>query len=672
MESFISSVFQGGRRPPGGERGILRLPAGSDKNCRRIALPVAAIDVCPDVRGASRGSIVSRVKPSLRSLPPVPNVLRSLSRGIALWLVAGCSAAAQTAPEPATRDPNAGTVIAEIALERGDCKTAAETYASAAQHGDLAVAQRASEVALACEHLPAAWEATKRWRALAPNDRDAAAVYATVALKLYRIPEARSAIVTVLKADDAASGKEAQAKPPARKPAPKASGKPKVRADAGAASEDSDVSRAIAAKDPDARLAELAALLLEQADASAVLAAISGAVDTNSASPDVLALLAELSLEAYDVKRAEQYANLALKRDPDSFEAKHIIARTYVAKGDANGAMAAAREVMLADPKRGAFEMAEVLASLDRLEEARRELDRIRATGALNSEVDRRLALLAYQGGDFAEAQRRFTELATSNDASDAALLYLAEIAERDGDDDTALAGYRRLLGSSLGVAARSRAAAILMEKKERGEALTLLDDYVSEHPEKSFDMTITKAHLLADHGESDAGIALLSTALDKHPQHPALQYDRAVLLEKAGKVRESVSALEHLLTERADDPTLLNALGYTMADHDIDLSKAEGFIRKSLAVMPDNPAVLDSLGWVRFKRGDSKGAVEHLERAYALAHDPEIASHWGEALWKSGNQAEARRVWAGALARNPDSDELKATVARLIPPAKK
>jgi predicted negative regulator of RcsB-dependent stress response len=78
---------------------------------------------------------------------------------------------------------------------------------------------------------------------------------------------------------------------------------------------------------------------------------------------------------------------------------------------------------------------------------------------------------------------------------------------------------------------------------------------------------------------------------------------------------------------------------------------------------------VLDSLGWVRFKRGDAKEGVEHLEHAYALAHDPEIAAHWGEALWKSGKQADARRVWAGALARNPDSDELKATVARLIPP---
>ena len=107
------------------------------------------------------------------------------------------------------------------------------------------------------------------------------------------------------------------------------------------------------------------------------------------------------------------------------------------------------------------------------------------------------------------------------------------------------------------------------------------------------------------------------------------------------------------------------------MADHDIDLPRAETLIRKSLAMMPDNPAVLDSLGWVRFKRGDSKGALEHLERAYLLAHDPEIAAHWGEALWKGGQQQEARRVFAGALARNPDSQQLKATVARLIPAGK-
>ena len=546
----------------------------------------------------------------------------------ALALLAADAAfgAGRKAAEEAARDPGASTVIAEMALERGDCRTAAETYAAAAQRGDVTVARRSSEVSLACEHLPAAWDSVKRWRTLAPTDRDAAVIYATVALKLYRIPDARSALVTVLKEKSAES---------------------------------------------DSRLAELAQLFLQEADASATFAAVDGALDSSTASAGALSLVAELALEAYDTKRAEQLTALAIKKDPSSFEARHILARAYVMKGDGTSAINMARETAKLDPKRGEFELAEILTALDRLEEARLELDRLRGTDAEKGDIERRLALLAFQGGDFAEAQRRFTELATSDDATDAALLYLADIAERDGDTDTALAGYRRLIDSSLAVAARTRAAAILLDQKERGAALALLDDYVSEHPDRGFEITVTKANLLADHGESDAGLALLAAALDQHPQHPSLQYDRAVLLEKAGKVKDSVSALEKLLNDRQDDPALLNALGYTLADHGMELSRAEGLIRKSLAAMPDNPAVLDSMGWVRFKRGDSKGAVEHLKRSYALAHDPEIAAHLAEALWKNGARQDARAVLATALSRNPDSEQLKKTIARLAPPEK-
>ena len=80
-------------------------------------------------------------------------------------LAAGCAGSAERKVAEAARDPNASTVIAEIALERGDCRSAAETYAAAAQKGDVAVARRSSEVSLACEHLPAAWDSVKRWRA---------------------------------------------------------------------------------------------------------------------------------------------------------------------------------------------------------------------------------------------------------------------------------------------------------------------------------------------------------------------------------------------------------------------------------------------------------------------------------------------------------------------------
>ena len=137
--------------------------------------------------GAGR-SIVGRVK--------VLSFALFLSGGLA---AASSMAAGRLAAAEAAKDPNASTVIAEIALERGDCRSASETYAAAAQRGDVSIARRSTEVSLGCEHLPAAWDSVKRWRSLAPADRDANAIFATVALKLYRVPEARTAVTTLLK-----------------------------------------------------------------------------------------------------------------------------------------------------------------------------------------------------------------------------------------------------------------------------------------------------------------------------------------------------------------------------------------------------------------------------------------------------------------------------------------
>jgi tetratricopeptide (TPR) repeat protein len=565
-------------------------------------------------------------------------------------------------------DPAALTVVAEIALERGDCKGASESYAKAAEVGAASLARRATEVALACEHVPAAWESVTRWRTLAPTDREANAMYAAVALKLYRIPEARTAINDFSKAPPAAARG-------------KAAGEPGQSDDAGAADNAGPPggrgkSPGKAGADrkpgqPDVSLTALTALLLEQSDAPTVLAAMSGTLESASSSPESLSLLGELSLSAYDAQRAERYAQQALERNPNDFAAKRVLARAYVVRGDATKAIATAREAMRDDPSHSIFDLAEVLAELDRVEEAHQELERLRSAKAPTGEIDRRLALLAFEAGDMKEAQQRFAELASGSQTNEAALLYLADIAARDGDTDAAIAGYRRLYDSSVALPARSRAASLLLARSDRKEALTLLDDYASEHPESEFELTLAKAHLLADHGEAEAGLTLLSTALERHPSHPSIEYDRAVILEQAGRVHDSVTALEHLLTVRTDDPTLLNALGYTLADHNLELTHAESLIRRALVAMPDNPAALDSLGWVRFRQGDSKTAVVTLERAYYISHDSEIAAHWGEALWVSGQHQQARKVWAAALARTPDSQHLKATLARFLPDAK-
>jgi Flp pilus assembly protein TadD len=543
----------------------------------------------------------------------------------AVIVTAGCSAArtTQTAAEH-SQDPTTLTLLAELALEHGDCRLAAEDYAAAARQSALAIARRASEVALACENLPAAWQSVQRWRTLAPADADAATTEAAIAVKLYKIPAARAAAQTVVQA---------------------------------------------AGTNADERISQLATALLDEAEAPAVLAVMTAAVGAKP-SAATLALLAQLSLAAYDPQRAAGYAHQALEREPSLTAAQQILARAYVMQSDPAQAIATAREVMLSDPKTYNFELAEILVALGRREEARQELERLRSAGASSTEVDQRLALLAFQEGDMPEAQRRFADLASRGEVGEGVILYLADIAARDGDSAAALAGYRQLENSSLGLTARTRAAAILLPD-DRAAAFALLDDYAVAHPEQSFELTLTKVHLLSDHGETDAGLALLQAALERHPRHPQLEYERAVLLELAGNVHESVATLDRLLSERPDDPTLLNALGYTLADHAQELARAERLIRRALIFSPDNPAMLDSLGWVRFKRGDAKSAAPILAHAYALGQDSDIAAHLGEALWRSGDETQARNVWAAALARDPASPLVKSTMTRLLPSEK-
>ncbi|HEY7997078.1 MAG TPA: tetratricopeptide repeat protein [Steroidobacteraceae bacterium] len=569
-----------------------------------------------------------------------------------LW--AGCAATHPAEKKPAAaaaQDTSALTLAAEAALKRGECRQASELYAKAASGGDAQLARRATQVAMACEHLPAAWQSATRWRSLAPTDREGNALYAAVALKLYRTNDARTAIHEFWRVEE-----QTNSAAPAAKGAQDAGAAPAVPHKA---------------EERTARsMTELTALLLEESDASAVLIAMSGALEPSANSTDTLTLLGELALAAYDGQRAGRYAQQALQHDPNDLSALRILSRAYVMRGNGPQALATAREAATFDAERGGLQLAEILASLDRSEEAHQQLELLRSKGAPQAEIDRRLALLAFNSGDYKEARQRFTELVSSGQGNDGAQLYLADIEVRTGDPDAALAAYRRLYDSSVALSARSRAAALLLDRNSRAEALALLDDYVADHPEDELDLTLAKARLLADHGEADMGLAILSAELERHPQHPSIEYDRAVILEQAGHVHESVDALEHMLEKRPEDPTLMNALGYTLADHSLELPHAESLIRRALTVMPDSPAALDSLGWVRYRSGDAKGATGTLERAYSLGHDAEIAAHWGETLWVSGDHAEARRVWVAALARDPDSKALKATIKRFLPDA--
>ena len=118
------------------------------------------------------------------------------------------------------------------------------------------------------------------------------------------------------------------------------------------------------------------------------------------------------------------------------------------------------------------------------------------------------------------------------------------------------------------------------------------------------------------------------------------------------------------------NDPAALNALGFTLADHDKQLSHARKLIERAHAVAPRNAAILDSMGWVSFRQGHAADALPFLTAAYADDHSGDIAAHLGEVLWNLGQQDKAESIWAEAALIDSDNALLKSTRKRLHNPS--
>jgi tetratricopeptide (TPR) repeat protein len=519
-----------------------------------------------------------------------------------------------------TNSDKADLILADMALSRGDCRGGTDRYVKAAQGTDDAkISARANKVAAECQQIAASAKTARRWQKLEPDSADAAAAVALAAVRLYQPAEASAAILRTHEL----GGEEALIK-----------------------------------------------LIGELSDAGGTAIALN-TLRPMFESPDVSDKLldagVDLALENFDFATAHKYADRVLSNEPASGDARAQLARVLTAEGNSVAAIAISQEAAALEPETQRFAYADTLLRLDRLDEARQELESLRADNSARDEAELRLGKLAYQMGDMTEAGRRFGSLISSpSGAAAEAFFYLSSIAEREGRTDLALEGYTKLAEAGAGLLVRGRAARLLLKKDDRNAAFRLLDDYAAKERAEALDVEFAKAALLDDFGKHTDAIALLQLALERYPDHPGVRYQIALIQDKAGLTRESVRSFESLLKDRPEDASLLNALGYSLADRSQKLPRAESLIRKALEASPDNPAFLDSLGWVRFRRGDVPGAMPYLEKAYRIFPDPEIASHWGELLWVSGKQAEARALWARSLARAPDSKPLKATIERL------
>jgi len=116
------------------------------------------------------------------------------------------------------------------------------------------------------------------------------------------------------------------------------------------------------------------------------------------------------------------------------------------------------------------------------------------------------------------------------------------------------------------------------------------------------------------------------------------------------------------------DNTRALNALGYTLADRTERYDEALKLIEQAIAQTPNDPAVIDSMGWVMYRLGRLQEARDYLNKAYGLTPDAEIAAHLGEVLWAMGERDAALALWKKARAEYPGNRLLEDTVRRLAP----
>ena len=282
-------------------------------------------------------------------------------------------------------------------------------------------------------------------------------------------------------------------------------------------------------------------------------------------------------------------------------------------------------------------------------------------------------ALIQYELKKFSDAKTLFLRLVDDanqpNGHRSTAHGYLGRIALIEENNVTAERHFSQVDSGSDYLPVLAKLTDLYIESGDQQKALTYLADQLKREDidhEQQTGIFLLQSRIYKNASDFDAAINALSAPLDSEPDNTKLLYARAMLLSDRDRLAEAEKDLVHIISKDADHAAALNALGYTLADKTTRYEEAYQYIRRAYELTPDDPAVIDSLGWVEYKRGNLEAALKYLKNALMKVVDHEIAAHLGEVLWVTGQKEEALKAWKKGLAQTPGSSIIRATVERL------
>ncbi|MBJ9976708.1 tetratricopeptide repeat protein [Pseudomonas sp. S75] len=318
------------------------------------------------------------------------------------------------------------------------------------------------------------------------------------------------------------------------------------------------------------------------------------------------------------------------------------------------------------DDKRLRVTYGRTLVEQNHIAEAKAEFESLLQQYPDDDELRYSLALVCMENKDWDEAEGYLQEMVERDSNADAAHLNLGRIREERNLPAAALREYALVGPGPDYLAAQLRQADILIANGRSAEASRHLAEAREAQPDYAIQLYLIEAETLSNNDKLAQADQVMQQAIKRYPDDLNLLYSRAMLAEKRDDLPQLEQDLRAILAREPENAMALNALGYTLADRTTRYGEAKALIEKARQITPDDPAVLDSLGWVNYRLGHLDEAERLLRQALERLPDPEVAAHLGEVLWASGKHREARQVWAKAFADQPDNPTLRKTVLRL------
>ena len=539
---------------------------------------------------------------------------------------AGVEVAQSTQPQQMlTDDMVFDILLAEIAGQRGEMSVSVPHYLQAALLAqDPRVAERAVQIASYAKEYQAAERAARRWVELDPDSIEARKALIALALHNGDRKEVIAQLDYLLAVSD----------------------------------------------DPEAGYSLATTILAHEDDKDVALDAMEKLVAHNPENPYAWMALSRIAVAAEQLEKALQAVNKALAVSPELDPAILLKAQILVRMERKEEAIRLLADAVARHPESTNLHFAygRMLLDAEDLEGSREQFATVVKLEPNNPDGLYSLALLELETGQYKAGEKHLLRLIEIDEGVQNAYYYLGYAKLKQGDDTAALDWYGRVESGDYWSQAQLRIAEILVRQGDVDAMQDHMRILRQKDPAQSVTYYLLEGQVLSDAQLNEEAFELYGKALQASPDNVDLLYAHSLAAEQLGKLEIAERDMRRILEMDPDNVRTLNALGYTLADQTDRYEEALIYINRAYAQEPDDPAIIDSLGWVHYRLGNLDEAHRHLQRAWNMTQDSEIGAHLGEVMWMQGDREGARKIWEASRQTSPDNAVLLEVINRYSP----